>query len=92
MAISLCWPSQDVVPLQPKLIQALIAAVSPLPPSPAALSQPFTGTTDWATALSSLSQTDLGNGFTEIQPRQIKEVLFRCTASLKELAVCSWRL
>lgn len=42
---------------------------------------------DHATALSCLSLTDLGNGFTEIQPHQIKEVLFSCTASLKELAV-----
>lgn len=54
-------PSQGVVPLQPKLIQALTAATPPLPPTPAAHSQPFPGTTDRATALSSLSQTDLGN-------------------------------
>ena len=82
-----CCPSQGAVPLQPKLIQAPTVATPPLPPSPAAHSQPSPGTTDCATTLSSLSQTDLGNWFTEIQPHQIKGVLFSSAASLKERAV-----
>lgn len=86
LASIMCCPSQGAVPLQPKQIQAVSAAAPPLPPSPAAHSQPFPGTTDCADTLSSWPHADLGNRFTEIQPHQIREVLSSCTASLKELA------